>query len=93
MIRKISVRKSRGNVSASDPADRAVGVDVDALGRGPFGQAGHAHDLAGERHEKPAPAAISISRTWTVNRVGRPRSLGLSESESWVLAMQMGSCP
>lgn len=39
---------------------------------------------------KPAPLAISKSRTVTVKPVGRPRRRPLSESEFWVFAMQMG---
>ena len=39
---------------------------------------------------KPAPLAISKSRTVMVKPVGRPRRRPLSESEFWVFAMQTG---
>jgi len=39
---------------------------------------------------KPAPAEREMSVTWRVQPVGAPMSLGLSEREYWVLAMQMG---
>ena len=39
---------------------------------------------------KPAPAASTRLRTVTSNPCGRPASLGLSESEDWVLATQRG---
>ena len=42
---------------------------------------------------KPAPAETLIFRTVTVKFSGAPRSLGSSEKEYWVLAMQMGYWP
>ena len=40
---------------------------------------------------KPAPDAISISRTVTTKSFGRPIRSGLSDSDFCVLAMQTGS--
>ena len=40
-----------------------------------------------------APAESRASVTVSVQSVGRPRSLGLSESDDCVLAMHTGKCP
>ena len=42
--------------------------------------------------KKPAPCKMVISRTLMVKSVGLPKALGLSESEYWVFAIQMGKC-
>ena len=59
---------------------------------GPLGQARHPDDLAGQGDDEPGPRRDLDVADGEREPLRPPRSLGLSESESWVFAMQTGSC-
>src|SRR5215471_2573468 len=61
--------------------------------RGALGNPGISIMLPAITTTKPAPAESEASVTFKVQPLGAPRSLGLSENEYCVLAMQTGSLP
>ena len=73
--------------------DSSLFIDVDPLGRGPIGKARHADDVARQGDEEAGAGGDLDVADGQGEPRGRPRSLGLSESESCVLAMQIGSSP